>query len=420
MLTVKNQTVWKQTRILLLGSALLFLINIALGFDNVITAELPRWQTLVHLHSGTLGWVTLSMFTLAIWIHTGQREVSHTYERWIVRLAWLSIGIFAGYILTFGLAFAYGRPFTFLMPVFGVSASLLIWVFAIYSVVQLRRQPVVTTVHLLVTTALIVAALGSTMGVLLGLEYIVGSFIPGADRIGTHAAAMDAYLLLSAAAIVGWFTRKDPTKRWGWGGLALAVAWGLSGLVLIPALLFNVLPLAMVSVPLLLLGVVLFVVKMGWQGVTSNPLGGGAKRWIFFGTLWTIFWTLFFVWVIVTYLDDIAAIPGWVAVVFAHAGFVGMMTNLLLGVFSERTRVVRQVGAMAETASIWGINLGLVLFLALEFASGAKWGAAVMGTGILVGVGVMVVRLVRIREIEDQPVPLREVATETPIEAATS
>lgn len=44
-LRVRNETVWKQIKYLLLGSAVLFLINIFFGFDNALTeGDIPRWQ----------------------------------------------------------------------------------------------------------------------------------------------------------------------------------------------------------------------------------------------------------------------------------------------------------------------------------------------------------------------------------------
>ena len=65
---VNNDAVWQQIRTLFLGSAVLFLANIYFGFVNAIPDSIPRWQALVHTHSGTLGWVTLSVIGLAIWI----------------------------------------------------------------------------------------------------------------------------------------------------------------------------------------------------------------------------------------------------------------------------------------------------------------------------------------------------------------
>ena len=104
---VRNTEVWNVIRIILLGSATLFLINIFFGFDNAVTTGvLPRSQTLIHLHAGSIGWITLSQLAIAFWVFTGNREVSETYARRLRTLAYLAIGIFAGDIISFGLAFS--------------------------------------------------------------------------------------------------------------------------------------------------------------------------------------------------------------------------------------------------------------------------------------------------------------------------
>ena len=50
---VRNPSVWRQLKILFIGSALLFLINIYFGFDNALTAgDIPRSQSLIRLSIG--------------------------------------------------------------------------------------------------------------------------------------------------------------------------------------------------------------------------------------------------------------------------------------------------------------------------------------------------------------------------------
>jgi hypothetical protein len=156
------------------------------------------------------------------------------------------------------------------MPIFGVTSMLIIWTATIFSLLQLRQQPLVTTPQILVTSGLSVAAIGSTMGVLLGLEYLIGFFIPGSDRIGSHAAVMDGYLLLFAAAIVEQFLERGSSKRWTWAGLALAVIWILSAILLIPGLLFGS-PIGNLFVPLLLIGLMIFIIRTGWR-VSHKPI----------------------------------------------------------------------------------------------------------------------------------------------------
>jgi hypothetical protein len=125
---VKNDSVWQSLKILFLGSMLIFLINILFGFDNTLTAgEIDRWQTLIHLHSGSIGWITLSAIGIAIWLVTGDRDVDSGYESRIRTLVWAAVLIFAGYVVSFGLAFS--RPSGFLvtlLPIFGAGSVILL------------------------------------------------------------------------------------------------------------------------------------------------------------------------------------------------------------------------------------------------------------------------------------------------------
>ncbi len=392
---VKNEDVWEYIRILFIGSALLFLANIYFGFDNALPDGIPRWQSLVHTHAGTLGWVTLSVVGLAIWIHTGEREVSEPYVRRIKNLSRFGIVIFGGFIISVGLGFAgFGRFFFILMGILGVIAALYIWAAAIFAVVQLRRQLVITTSHLLITAALLIASIGSTVGVLLALEYATGVFfVPGSDRIATHAGVMDTYLLLAAAAIVEFYMQKDDRQRWNRSGLFITVAWSLSMISILLGFLLDLLPLVMVSVPLMLLALIVFVARGGWRAFRLNPLRSGNQGWFFFGTLWILIWGLFFIWVGATYAEDTSLIPHWIRVFFVHAAFIGMMTNLLLGAFSERGKETSHILSWGEPVAMWVMNLGLVLFFALEIRSESKVGSAVMGIGVLLGVLTMIQRL---------------------------
>jgi hypothetical protein len=399
MQRVQNTEVWNQIRIILLGSAILFLINIFFGFDNAVTTGvLPRSQSLLHLHAGSIGWITLSQLAIAIWVFTTDREVSETYASRIRTMAYLAIGFFAGYIISFGLAFSQGGSFFVLMPIFGTGAMLMIWAAAIYSLTQLRKQGVVTTVHILVTGGLLLAAVGATMGVLLGLELALGEqFLPipaGEDRVGVHAGMMDTYLILVAAGIVEWFVQKDPHKRWTWPGLLQAIFLTVAGLVVPIAFLTGLLEqLLPIFALLLLLGLIFFVVRIGWRAMARNPMRGGVKAWAFFGTIWLVVYVAIFIYFAVSLGNPDAVLPVWLFAIFAHAGFVGMMTNIILGVDAARTENSAHVLSWGESASMWLINLGMLVFFVLKITSDTRLGAIAMGIGVLLGVVTMILRL---------------------------
>jgi hypothetical protein len=396
---VRNAEVWNQIRIILLGSAILFLINIFFGFDNAVTTGvLPRSQSLLHLHAGSIGWITLSQLAIAIWVFTGNREVSEKYASRIRTLAYLAIGFFAGYIISFGLAFSQGGDFFILMPIFGTGAMLMIWIAAIFALTQLRRQTVVTTVHILVAGGLLVAAVGATMGVLLGLELALGEqFLPipaNEDRVGVHAGMMDTYLILVAAGIVEWFIQKDPQKRWKIAGLLQALFLTVAGLLVPIGFLSGQLELLLpIFALLLLLGLIFFVARIGWRAIARNPMRGGVKAWAFFGALWLVIYVGIFIYLAASLTNPDASMPPWIFAVFVHAGFVGMMTNIILGVDAARTADSAHVLSWGESAAMWLINLGMLVFFVLKITSDTRLGAIAMGIGVLLGVVTMILRL---------------------------
>jgi hypothetical protein len=393
----RSPEVWRHLGVLFTGAMLLFLINIWFGFDNAFTeGALPRWQALIHLHAGSIGWITLSAVGVAVWLLTGRREVSSDYERSVGRLVWVSVIVFALYIPNFGIAFSRGSgALVALLPIFGSLAVILLWWAAIFALSQLGKQVAVTTPHILAAGALLVAAIGAVMGMLLGMERVIGEFLPirGPDRVGVHAGMMDTYLFLVAAAIIEWSLPRDPVPRWTWPGLIQGVAWALAASIVPLAFLLDMLDQLLPLFGLLLLaGLVIFLIRVAWRPLGAGPRGGSPAPWMFFGTAWLFVFLAMFLWAIAVGVDP-EALPTWFYAVFAHSGFVGMMTNLILGVIAVRAAGARHVMAWGEPAALWLINLGLVFFLGLKIAADIRWGAAVMGVGVVLGVITMVVRL---------------------------
>jgi hypothetical protein len=386
---VENDIIWRQTRSLFLAAMLLFLVNIAIGFDNALsTGAIPRWQLLTHLHAGALGWITLSVIGLAIWIFTGERDVGDGYVRSVRLLGWLSVLAFAAYIASFALAFSRGGDSLLLLPVFGTGAMLMIWAAALYVLMQLRHQPVVTTVHVLLTGGLLVAALGATMGVLTGLHYATGA---GINAVEVHPPIMLFYLFLVASAVVEWIALRDRTGGWTRSGIAQGGALVVGAIIPPVAFLGGLEMLAPLMLVMLFLFLLLFVVRVGWRALYSNPFEYGVDAWVFFGAFWLVVIVVLFPAEIVLQPKP----PEWLLPVLAHIGFVGMATNLLFGVITARTENARALHPWAEPAAMWLLNLGMVIFFALKILADIRLGALVMGLGALLGVASMLYRLVK-------------------------
>lgn len=124
-----------------------------------------------------------------------------------------------------------------------------------------------------------------------------------------------------------------------------------------------------------------------------SPLDYGVGAWGFFGTIWFVIYVALFLYLAVGLQGTLVGAPSWFQVALNHAGFVGMMSNLLFGVYSVRTRVTSDVLLWGEPAAMWLTNLGLVLFIGLHYLSGSSHGAIVMGVGLLLGVATMLARL---------------------------
>ncbi|HET8776295.1 MAG TPA: hypothetical protein VFN76_01420 [Candidatus Limnocylindria bacterium] len=392
---VKDDVVWGQLRIIFMGSALLFLINNFFGFANALTeGAINRGQILVHLHAGSVGWITLSAIGLAVWLVTGQRTVDDGYRRKVQRLGWAAVIAFACYIPNFWLAFG-PVGFRVLLPVFGIASVLVLWWAAIFAIGQVRAQESVTTPQFLAAGGLLVASIGATVGALLGLENAMGrTFLPlASDRVGAHAAMMDTYLFLIAGAIVESVIRPVSDQRLRWPGIVQGTAWVI-GAALVPTAYF--LDLIEAILPLfgllLLLGMGFFLVRIAWRAILAGPMASGARAWTFFGSAWLVVYMGFFL-AAVSGGGDFSSLPEWFLPVFAHIGFVGMMTNLVLALHLERADAQRGLASWAEPTAMWLINIGLIVFLGLRITAEIRLGAIVMGIGVVLGVATVLYRL---------------------------
>jgi hypothetical protein len=386
---VSDDGVWRMTKLVFGASALLFLVTITLGFLNVFTTgALPRWQLLVHLHSATLGWITLSAFGATVWLFTGERSVSGSY---VVRVRWLArvmIAAFVGLIASFGIAFSQGGDAFYLLAVFAPLAALTIWAAATFFLHQLSRLPVVTTAHLLTAAGFVVLALAVVFGNVMALGRAGILSVPDFALTG-HVFGILGYQVLIVTGIIEWLVVRD-RDRWTRAG-ALQVGLGVLLGIWMPILLVllvaglpeGLLPMFLIFgilIQLVLFGL-LFFGRVGVRALRTNSLTAGVEAWVFFATLW------FAVGVVSFPLRSVLGDPAWWMVFNAHATNVGIVTNMIFGVMAARTRFARAGNSWIQPAAMWLMNAGIVVFVGLFIATGSAHGALVMGTGVLLGVG---------------------------------
>ena len=101
---------WRsEIRWLFQAAMLVFTMTVVIGILNgqqIVTAQ-DRDVRLAHVHSGTLGWITLSVLALCLWLFgTGDMSnTSRTFTRWLSVLAAISVPC---YVLAF-LSLDFGR-----------------------------------------------------------------------------------------------------------------------------------------------------------------------------------------------------------------------------------------------------------------------------------------------------------------------
>lgn len=372
-------------RRLYLVAMAMFLVTITIGILNGLNVvEFSRDQLLTHVHSGTLGWISLALITTTMWL-------TRSSDR---RLAWALAILIPIYVAAF---------YSGYLPARAVAGSVLLvavlWVLVwVWGRTSTNKSLPMLTVALGLTTF----AYGAIIGVLIQIQFATHAtiFPAGADMIGAHAAAMVfSYLILVAMGLIEWRV-KDSRGR-PVAGLIQVGALFAGGFVLSGALLFGGdsaaqaaggidLLLNLVAVVLFAVRVLPAAVRIGWGAAT-------ARRHIATAALFVPVAMAIFMYVIYLFISvGVEGISPRVLEASDHAAFIGVITNLVLGLILTATSDQGEdVGAIGQVG-FWVMNAGLLVFLyglMTDSTSIIALGAPSMGVGILVVLGVAAIRL---------------------------
>lgn len=363
----------------------MFLVTIAIGILNGLNVvEFNRDQLLTHVHSGTLGWISLSIITTTMWLTRSTNA----------RMAWALAILIPIYVLAF---------YTGYLPFRAIAGSALLvvvlWVFVwVWRGVGANKSLPMLTVALGLTTF----AYGAVIGVLIQIQFAthVQIFPVDADIVGAHAAAMVfSYLILAAMGLIEW--RVKSTEGRPRAGLVQIGALFAGGFVLSGALLFGGdsaaqaaggldLLLNLVAVVLFAVRVLPAAVRVGWGGATG-------RRHIATAALFVPVAMLIFMYVIYLFITvGIDGISPRVLEASDHAAFIGVITNLVLGLILTATDDRGEDAGMLGQVGFWVMNAGLLVFLyglMTDSTSIIAIGAPSMGVGILAVLWVGAVRL---------------------------
>src|SRR6266852_2390078 len=182
-------------RLLFQAAMLVFVITVAIGILNGLhlVGQLSADVLLTHVHAGTLGWITLSVFAAGLWLF-GEGGEKSTYVRTISILAAIAVPV---YILAFLSGNLIARA-VFGFPVLLVIIGYFGWIIA------RSRQVRLTVARLALLGGIFTLIVGSVIGVILQVQFATSTPVSTGALAAHPATQVVGYLLLIGMAISEW------------------------------------------------------------------------------------------------------------------------------------------------------------------------------------------------------------------------
>ncbi len=378
---------WEEIRTLLLAAMVFFLFTIGIGILNgTDLVDFDHRRLLGHVHSGTLGWLTLSVFAASLWLFGGVRNGSSAdaptaASRQRLRvLVWAAIVAFGLYVAAF--TFTYGA----VRPTMGSISTLVILAFFAWIATRATRIPLGVP-HLGFLAAVATSVVGGVLGVLWAIQIASGNQIFKSGGEDAHPAVMVVgFLFPVALAMSEWaFTFPTPPVATRLGVIQMAFPF-VGGILLMLSLLLDVEPLAPIAILLEIVGVVIFVVRMWPHFRRVNLLEPAPGRWALLsaaGSVFVIGLAQFFV---MKYDGDFDLVPNNQLLALDHTQFIASMSSAVFAMLIAATagRIDRRV----EQATFGLVSVGVIVFVVGLLADSSvlkRIGAPTMGTGLIVG-----------------------------------
>jgi len=377
-----------------------FVVNAVIGLINgqrigMIDPRAERPLLLTHLHTGTIGWISLGLFAAVIWLYTAGRSAGTASApvRTLARYAAAAIGI---YPLTFYLFYP-GGPLSSgaLHGVFGALALAgIVWMLA--WTIRESRRVYLSVARLAALTALINLTLGALLGVLVEARF-AGLRFPGNVNEAHPAMMTVGYILPAAFAFVEWRMGGGIDGRRTRAGTLSVLLLLIGGWLAAAAATAN---LPQLFPPILLLQVVatvIFAVRMAGGVIRTPWRGPGGERHIAMTAIAVVIDVALLVYAVVAYFARNLEPPRGILIGIAHTEFVGVMTNAVLATILLATSAQRaRVWPWTDAIIFWGINIGWAGFALAELLGMpglARVFTPVLGLSVLVAVAALWMRL---------------------------
>ena len=369
-----------EVKLLLQVAMAVFVWTVVIGILNgTDIVDFDRKVLLSHVHAGTLGWITTSVFAASLWLFG--LGASDGEARTARVLTWLSVVILPVFALTF--AFTYDDPRAILGT---LALAAIVGVFA--WVVARARRVTLTTVHLGFLAAVATSVVGGVLGVLLATEIATGRDVVADGGSDAHPATMVVgFLIPVGMALAEWGLRGRDLEPAGRLGTMQVLLPFLGGLLLGIGLLLDVDALPPLATLIELGGVAIFFKRM-WSPIRSVAWGERSpSRYAAASALAIIVNIVFLNYLVAANAGDLDLVATHQILALDHTMFVGVLTNAIFALLLVAT-VDRSRWPGLDSIVFVGMNLALVGFVVSLLAEAAglmRVATPVLGLCILAG-----------------------------------
>jgi hypothetical protein len=366
------------------AALVIFIITVVIGILNGTDVwDPPRNTLLTHVHAGTLGWITLSVFGGAIWMFGSAEDRSSNL------LANLSTAALAIYVLAFWSVDL--TTSSIQRPIGGTLAFIaIVWMFV--WVLRSHRGRTWTVSEYGMALALFFLLIGAVLGVVLGLQLADVEIVPAenADSLGeAHPAAMViGYVILAGVALIEWLLRggRTPALSESRAGVVQMTLIFLAGVLGMLGLLLDNDVMLQANVPLEVVGLIILVWRLRtylapsqWGGSVPGTMARTAVLGLIIGVGLLAYVVSLFV-----SGAEFEEVAPWL-LAMDHINFIMVMTNLIFAMMATASLVSEG----ANRVIYWGANIGVLGFavgLFTENATLKRIFTPILGVALLFGI----------------------------------
>ena len=373
------------------AALVIFVITVVIGILNGTDVwDPPRNTLLTHVHAGTLGWITLSVFGGAFWM------LGRADDESSAPLARYSIVALSLYVFAFWSADLFDTTETIQRPIGGTLAFIaIVWMF-VWAIRQ-KRGTSWNVAEFGIGLALLFLVIGAILGILLGLQLADVEIVAAenADQLGgAHPAAMViGYVVLASIAIIEWLLRgtATPGVRAAKAGVVQMSLLFLAGLFGMLGILLDVEPLLLLNVPFQVTGIIIVLWRLRHELAPSRWRGdflGVYLRTAVFGLVLAVAQTANVVRLFVSGGEDEEALFEMIEpyiLALDHTTFLLVVTNMVLAMMAMSAAV----SDMANRVIYTGLNVGaagFVVGLLAESSTLKRIFTPILGLALLYGI----------------------------------